>query len=297
MARRAVIEKEELFEVANSMVAEGKPVTALNLKDALGGGSLTTIYKYLADWESSRETVSASANGTEVPDAVQNAFLSTWRVAANEAAKQVAAVKEKAAEEVRAAQRKFEEALRAIQKLESDSEQDGVQIEILKSRIAELEQTVSQLSNDNAAARATAEQLRHQVKSQQTEIDRLHKDMERENNAHREQMERLNSEYSNAQAKSVEQIQGLHKEKDAVQHRAEQSDSQIQSMGIKIEHLEKEAQTAQQNLAHSATERDSAMKEASELRGQIAALKEQNAQLVTALAQLNQAPKKGKDKE
>ena len=103
--------------------------------------------------------------------------------------------------------------------------------------------------------------------------------------------------YSNAQAKSVDQIQQLHKEKDAVQHRAEQSDSQVQSMGIKIEHLEKEAQIAQQNLAHSATERDSAMKEASELRGQIAALKEQNAQLVRALAQPSQTSEKGKDKK
>ncbi|OQR42415.1 hypothetical protein BW261_25900, partial [Klebsiella aerogenes] len=54
MARRAVIEREELFDAANTLAADGKPVTALALKDILGGGSFNTIYKYLAEWETSR---------------------------------------------------------------------------------------------------------------------------------------------------------------------------------------------------------------------------------------------------
>lgn len=47
MARRHPIDPDELFETANRLVAEGKEVTATALLDALGGGSLRTIYKYL----------------------------------------------------------------------------------------------------------------------------------------------------------------------------------------------------------------------------------------------------------
>ena len=47
MARRQPIAPDELFETANRLKAEGKEVTALALLDALGGGSLSTIYKHL----------------------------------------------------------------------------------------------------------------------------------------------------------------------------------------------------------------------------------------------------------
>ncbi|MGZ2974690.1 DNA-binding protein, partial [Pseudomonas aeruginosa] len=89
---------------------------------------------------------STATNTAEVPESVQNALMNTWRVATMEASKEVIAAKEKAAEDVKAAEDKFEEALDAIQKLEADSEKDNAQIEQLKARVAELEQSVSQLS-------------------------------------------------------------------------------------------------------------------------------------------------------
>lgn len=178
MARRAVIDRDELFETANRLAAEGKDVTALALLNALGGGSLTTIYKYLAEWETGRPKTAPAAGGAEIPDAVQNAFMSTWRVATMEAARETAAVKEKAAEDVKAAHKQFEGALEAIQKLEAESENDAAQIETLKQRVSELEPALTAAGNDNAALKATAEQLQQQVKSQQSELDRLHKGIE-----------------------------------------------------------------------------------------------------------------------
>lgn len=171
MARRAVIDREELFEAASTMAAQGKDVTALALLNALGGGSLTTIYKYLADWEAQRPKTAPTAGGVEIPDVVQNAFMSAWRVAAMEAARETVALKEKAAEEVKAARKQFEGALEAIQKLESESENDAAQIEALKTRVSELETAVIAAGNDNAALKATVEQLRQQVKSQQTDLE------------------------------------------------------------------------------------------------------------------------------
>jgi hypothetical protein len=180
MARRAVIDREELFKAADTLAADGKAVTALALVSKLGGGSLTTIYKYLADWEAERPKTTSPAVAGDIPDAVQTAFMSTWRVASMEAARETAVIKEKAAEEVRAANRKFDEALEGIQRLEVQGDQDAATIESLKKQIAELEEQLSKARSENAANHATAEQLREQVKAQQGELDRLHASMEKE---------------------------------------------------------------------------------------------------------------------
>ncbi|HEY9871516.1 MAG TPA: DNA-binding protein [Candidatus Obscuribacterales bacterium] len=180
MPRRAVIDREELFKTANALATEGKDVTALALLNALGGGRLTTIYKYLAEWEASQPKTTQAAGSAEIPEPVQAAFASAWRAAATEAAKETTAVKEKAAEEVNAAQKKFEEALEGIQKLEVQSEQDSAQIEALKAAVSELEEQLSQARREAAGLRAAANELRNQVQSQQAELERLHKTIEEE---------------------------------------------------------------------------------------------------------------------
>lgn len=232
MTRRAVIDREELFKTANTMAAEGKDVTALALLNALGGGSLTTIYKYLSEWESEQPKTSPMAGSPEVPDVVQNAFVSTWRVATMEAARETIAVKEKAAEEVKAAQKQFEGALEAIQKLESENEYEAAQSEALKARVSELETALSEAGNNNAALKATAEQLQHQLKSQETVLERVHNDAQAERSRHHDELTRANAQ------------------------------------------------------------RDAAIKEAAELKGQASTLKDQNNQLIARLAERSPVPKK-----
>lgn len=179
MARRRAIEADELFETANRLQAEGKDVTAVALLDALGGGSLRTIYKHLEAWQQRRPPVTVSTTD-EIPGIVQAAFANAWRLATQEAGRQVVAVKEKAAEEVAAANKQFQDALDVVGKLESESEADAQQIEDLKAKIVELEVTLQKSQTESATHGATAEQLNHQVKSQESELERLHKEIDKE---------------------------------------------------------------------------------------------------------------------
>ena len=275
MARRAVIEQEELFDAANKLAADGKQVTALNLRYALGGGSLTTIYKYLSAWESNRPKNAAVTNTAEIPEQVQNAFANTWKIAALEASREVMAVREKAAEEVKAAQVQFEGALEAIQRLEADTERDTATIEELRARVSELEQSVSGLSQEKAAANAKADQLLHQVKSLETQIDKLHNDHQQDRQAHKEQLEKLSSDHAVAQNKSTEQIERLHKEKDEVQRKAEQVERDRQAAQLKLEAAEKQIQTAEKARDQATAERDQSSRETAQLKGQLEAQKEQ----------------------
>ena len=160
---------EQIHEAADAIAAEGKEVTALVLLSRLGGGSLTTIYKHLIAWREARQQSAVPTNGQTIPEPVQAAFATAlgraWGAAAAEAAKEVAAVKEKSAAETQAANKQFEEALEAIEKLEEQSETDTAKIESLTTRVADLETQLQKSQNEKAALQATTEQLRHQVKS------------------------------------------------------------------------------------------------------------------------------------
>jgi chromosome segregation ATPase len=179
MVRGAVVDRDELFETANRLEAEGKDVTALTVHKALGRGSLTTIYKYLEEWKSSRLPKMAGGNN-EMPDLAKTAFASAWRAASLEAARETEAVKEKAAHEVEKAQAQFQEALEAIDTLTREHNAMMELFETFKTQFAELQSRFIEEQNSLAAETAVAEELRQQLKEQQSEQERLRKENERE---------------------------------------------------------------------------------------------------------------------
>lgn len=170
MARRQAIDPEELFETANRMKAEGREVTAMALLDALGGGSLSTIYKHLEAWQAARPT-EVIVKPEEIPAAVQASFAAAWRLAAQESKREVTEVKEKAKEEVAAALRQFHGALEAIAKIEKDRDADAEIIEGLQKQLAEAKAETSRAESEAAAEKARADELRDQLKSQQQDRD------------------------------------------------------------------------------------------------------------------------------
>jgi len=170
VARRQPVEKDELFETANRLQAEGKEVTALTLLDALGGGSLRTIYRHLELWQKSKP-FAVIAIPEELPPSVQAAFASTWRVAVQEARGEMQEIREKAAEEVNAALHQFHGALDAISKLEKDREDDAEILEGLQKQLEGLKVEVTKAESECAAEKARANELRDQLKAQQDDRD------------------------------------------------------------------------------------------------------------------------------
>jgi len=142
------------------------------LLDALGGGSLRTIYKHLETWQQNKP-VAVKTEPNEIPPAVQLAFANAWRLAAQEAGREVQAAKEKAAEEVNAALRQFHGALEAIGKLEAESEADALEMESLRAKLEETAALVHAAQTEGAGHKATADQLQKQVEMQGKELERL----------------------------------------------------------------------------------------------------------------------------
>jgi chromosome segregation ATPase len=170
MARGPVIQEDELFEVANRLEAEGKEVTALALLEALGRGSLTTIYKHLEVWKTAKPAKVQLSNN-EMPDRVKSAFLVAWREASQEAGLAVEEAREKAKEEVAAALKQFHGALEAIAKLEREKEEQDEAIESLQKQLAEAKADATKAESEGAAEKARADELREQLKAQQQDRD------------------------------------------------------------------------------------------------------------------------------
>lgn len=297
MGRRGSITAAQVFEAADALVAQGREVTPTALLTSLGSGSFTTIYKHLEAWEESRKSA-ITDRAAVIPEAVLSAFGAAWRAASAEAGKEVALVREQAGEEVAAAKAQFQEALETIERLESESEADAAKIDSLNSKIAELEAALHKSDNEKAAATATAEQLRHQVRSQEAELERVHKDADSERKRHQEELDKAMKSSAAAQEKATAQIEQLRQQNSELQSKLEkaerattESNAKAQEAASRADKAEERVKASEQEVAATRKERETAIKEAAELRGKATALETQNADLLARLSERDRGDK------
>ncbi|MGH9550732.1 MAG: hypothetical protein ACRD3W_15230, partial [Terriglobales bacterium] len=226
-------------------------------------------------------------------------FAGAWRVAAMEAAKETAAVKEQAAEEVKAANKQFEDALDAIKKLEADSEQDAAQIEALKAQVLELQTMLTASGLDNAALKTSIEHLRMQDKKYAEELGRLHRENEAERQRQHDETARLNAEHAAKLDKMTADVERLQRELGDMQKKSDQAERERDETRFKLEHADKQLsecsdrlKSVEQKQEAAMVERENAIKETAQLQGQVLALTAQNSEL---LAKLGARTTKAKD--
>jgi len=178
MGRRGSITESQVFEVADALLAQGREVTPTALLNALGSGSFTTIYKYLNAWEATRTSAGAEKTAA-IPEVVLSAFGAAWRAASAEASKEVVLVRDQCAEEVKAANMQFQEALQTIERLEADGEVDAGRIDALNAKLAEMESTLHKMENENAANKATVDQLLERLQRAEKEATQAREEKEK----------------------------------------------------------------------------------------------------------------------
>lgn len=215
MGRKAMHTQEQVFEVADRMAANGQEVTPTALLQALGGGSLTTIYKHLDAWQVSKKDAPVQAV-FEMPEPVKAAFNGAWQIAANEAAKEVTAIREKADIEVKAVVRRLDEAVSNIEHLESEADADETKIEALERQLladkSAAENFATQAVARESALSATVEQMRLQIEGQSTELVRVHADHDSARKAHADELARLTADFARQLADSADALRAAHDE-------------------------------------------------------------------------------------
>ena len=179
MGRKALHTQDEVFGAADRLAASGSDVTPASLREALGGGSLTTIYKHHEAWAANRAARPVPVI-IEMPESVKLAFAQCWQAAATEAGKEIGAIREKADAENKLIRRRLDEAIASIAQLEAEQESEGARTETLERQLTD-ERAVAQAAATEAAAReaglsATADQLVDQLATLKDELRRAHDD-------------------------------------------------------------------------------------------------------------------------
>lgn len=151
MGRIAAHTQEQVFEAAEKLAAESREVTPTTLREVLGRGSFSTLGKHLDAWRQARKIAPALVT-INMPENVRAAFARCWQAVANEAGREITAIREKADAEIQASKRRLDEALAKVDhlrtQLEAASDREKAKVE------------------EAATAKAAAARLSDQLKEQ-----------------------------------------------------------------------------------------------------------------------------------
>jgi len=172
---KALVTQERVFEVAQGLVEQGIAPTILNVQDGIGGGSYTTVKRYLDQW---REAAPKQRRPVELPEAAVAKLMSLgrefWALLDEQAGQQVEAIRAATGEEVAAIQAQLDQAEQAIARLEAERDQ-------AESRAVEQEQAhreavqAHQAQTERvAAAEAKAGELAERVADLKGELQLAH---------------------------------------------------------------------------------------------------------------------------
>ena len=142
---RAIVTQAAVFEAADALAAAGEEPTIITVQERIGGGSYTTVKRYLEEWKAQRQTARQPA--VEIPDEIAakgDEFVrSLWATAAGLADQRAQQAREEAQRQVEAARAALADAEAAIARLESEGEEQA-------QRLRSQEQTIAQLRDELA---------------------------------------------------------------------------------------------------------------------------------------------------
>lgn len=165
---KALVSAELVFETASQLVQEGIDPSIVNVQTRIGGGSYTTVKKYLDEWKKMR----VEKPIVEVPPeiAFRGNLLVTeiWSIAYQLADRSVQTIKEQTQAEVDRTQQELAEAINELHRLERTEEQLRKKLASKDSQVHNLELKVTALEVEAKKA----QQLQSELETSRTELAR-----------------------------------------------------------------------------------------------------------------------------
>ncbi len=172
---KAIVSQERVFEVADALVEQGITPTILNVQDGIGGGSYTTVKRYLDQW---KEAAPKQRRPVELPEAAVIRLMSLgrefWSLLDEQAGQQVEAIRAATREEIGAIQAQLDQAEQAIARLEAEREQADGRAAEQEQALREAVQARQAQTDRIAAAEAKAGELAARVTDLKDELERAH---------------------------------------------------------------------------------------------------------------------------
>ena len=174
---KPVVTEALVFTAEGQLQAGGTEPTIITVQERIGGGSYTTIKRYLDAWkqQTQQPVIEVPADVTAQGMA---AIQAIWTTAAQFAQEQVAHDRAEAQRQVADAQAALAAAEAAITRQEAEVEQLGVQLADQQQQIEVLTGQLTQARTEAATATATLHEQRERMSDLQQELERAHAQQE-----------------------------------------------------------------------------------------------------------------------
>jgi len=192
---RAIVTQAAVLEAADALAAAGEEPTIITVQERIGGGSYTTVKRYLEEWKAQRQTNRQPA--IEIPDTVASKgsdfVRSLWAAAAALADERVTQAREEAQHQVEMVRAALADAEAAIGRLDAEGEEQS-------QRLTDQQHSIEQLRVDLDQARSAANVAEARASEQEQRVD----DLRRELAMAHQQVTRLNKELAQARAAELD---------------------------------------------------------------------------------------------
>ena len=287
MAREAMITQEQVNAVADSIRAGGSKPTARAVREALGGGSMATVLKYLQAWQAAQ--VRTAETPVVLPAGLQRVLVDF------------------VAQEVASAKAGLQDDLVAVKQangdLISESERQALTIEMqaeslealqaknaaLAGRLAQLDSDLAKVVDDVAGERQAGEHARTELAKAQLRLEALPK-FEAEADRQRARLEAERTAKiaaERAAAVAAAKLEGMTDRAHKAEARVEKAESQAaqaagelsgarvraQAQQVALDALVRECEALRRQVGEALADAKKSGEEAAELRGQFSSAK------------------------
>lgn len=171
---RPIVTQQAVTQVAQELIAQGQDPSIVAVQARIGGGSFSTVKRYLDGWRQQREQDAAAAPATprEVQEKAQDFARAVWALASREAQRGVLQVKEEAQAAAMVLRAELAETSSEIARLETI---ESAQAATIDQQAAKLRETELALAQAQTQARRVAE-LETVLSESRAELEASRKD-------------------------------------------------------------------------------------------------------------------------
>ncbi len=154
MGRTATSSQEHIYAAADALILAGKTPTLLAVREALGGGSMSTLSRTLSEWRQSREDnkQTAETSSPDLPSAMKVLLESMgrafWSEAVSLAGRDLQSIREQADKTAGEARQRLSDLEEAVMVLEQERDR-------LEETLSSLHEETSRLKDERAASLVT----------------------------------------------------------------------------------------------------------------------------------------------
>ena len=241
--QKLAITREQILETASKLAEQGIKPTQTNVREALGGGSFTTISEVLREWRQEQDQTAQLSQvviPSDITDKTSLLVAQIWETAQNLANDRLVAEREALSHKEALINAEIDESNKIIETLENEQSELTAQLDtlnndnsLLNTKNNELENLTNSLKTQLQAEKDRADQATNQATGLQAKLD--------EQNA---KIERLTADLATAQATATNaQVQ-------ATEHaqRADQATADLQAVNIENAKLIGTADTLKEQL-------------------------------------------------